>query len=268
MKNLLSLFIITLLFTNVNAQVGVGTKTPANSSILDISSTNNGVLLPRVKLVSSVESLPLPATIPEGTMVFNTTKSGVGDQIVIPGIYIWKDGKWYFPAELAELDEEKNVAVKFNNNPLSVTNFNPNQVSTPKQIDIFNTVEFNDDNAIFEKIDNFQLRIKKNGLYLVSLNLALKQTPPKEDSRLSNYIYMNLNGNLASSKIITLVPQYNPTDVNVNGRFAFGSNSYINAKSGDVLTLMSQRYKDGTNYDGILNYDPLTNSSITLIKIK
>ncbi|REC59220.1 hypothetical protein DRF65_27210 [Chryseobacterium pennae] len=265
MKINFSIVLISVFTTSTFGQVGIGTTTPASSSVLDIVSTNKGVLIPRVALISLDSKLPLSGSIPDGLLVFNTEKAGTGINTVIPGVYVWINNKWNFPGEVGRTQSK---AVQYTNDASSLTNFNPSFVSTPLNIDIFGTEVFNDDNAIFEKINANQLRIKKAGLYLVSLNLALKQNPAIKNSRLSDYIYFNLDNTLASSKIVTLVPQYDPTKVNIEGRFTFGSNSYINAKDGQILTLNSQRYKDGVNYNGIVNYDDVSLSSVTIIKLQ
>lgn len=48
-KNLLTT-ILSFVALSTNAQVGIGTNLPNPSSILDIKSTNQGVLLPRIEL--------------------------------------------------------------------------------------------------------------------------------------------------------------------------------------------------------------------------
>lgn len=266
MKRIMLSFIMNCFFAiHIFSQVGIGTTEPASSSILDITSTDKGVLIPRVKLVGADDKSPLTGNIPDGTLVFNTDKSGVGDNSVIPGVYVWKNNRWVFPGALGVTQSK---AIKFTNSTSSSTNLNPSSVATPVDIDIFNTEVFNDDPSVFEKINGYQLIIKEAGLYLVSVNLALKQSPAVGNSRLSNYIYLNLDGSLASSKIITLVPQYNPNDIDIDGRFAFGSNSYMNVEAGQILTLHSQRYKDGDNYNGTLKFDETSLSSVTLIKIQ
>lgn len=62
--------------------VGIGTAAPAG--VLDITSTNNGLLIPRVALTGTASALPL--TFPANSeMVFNTAT--VSD--VTPGYYYW-----------------------------------------------------------------------------------------------------------------------------------------------------------------------------------
>ncbi len=67
----------TLLSAALFAQVGINTNSPDPSSILDIKSTNKGVLIPRVTLkgTNDVSTISSPVL---GLMVFNTTASDNG----------------------------------------------------------------------------------------------------------------------------------------------------------------------------------------------
>ena len=77
----------------VFAQVGIGTTTPDPNSILDISSTNKGVLLPRIALTSAGSSAPLASNV-SGMMIYNTT-TGSG---LMPGVYFNDGGAWLKPS--------------------------------------------------------------------------------------------------------------------------------------------------------------------------
>jgi len=68
------------------AQVGIGTTNPNTSSILDISSTNSGLLIPRIPLVSTtdVTTIPTPAV---SLLVYN---SGFAPN----GYYYWNGTIW------------------------------------------------------------------------------------------------------------------------------------------------------------------------------
>lgn len=265
MKNIIKIIVLLLGYTISFGQVGIGTVNPISSSVLDITSPNKGVLIPRVALSAADSKSPLSGNIPNGTMVFNTVKAGTGAAAVIPGIYVWLDSEWVFPASIGTKAVVK--AAKFNNLSSSITNFNPFSVASPINIDMFGSTVFNDDPLIFEKLNNYQIRINEPGLYLVNANLALRQNPAVEESELHDYIHFNLDGVLASSNISTVVPQYNPSDININGRFAFGSISYIYANAGQILSLQSTRGRDGSNYNGTVNFDPVSLSSVTIIKL-
>jgi hypothetical protein len=61
------LFLIT--FGNTNAQVGIGNTDPASSSILDVTSDNRGLLIPRMTTLER-NAIGVPAS---GLLVYNTT---------------------------------------------------------------------------------------------------------------------------------------------------------------------------------------------------
>lgn len=86
------LFIITTLLigTNMTAQVGVGTTTPAGA--LDITSTNDGLLIPRIVLTAT--NVATVTTPTESELVYNTATSAVGPNQVTPGFYYWNGTLW------------------------------------------------------------------------------------------------------------------------------------------------------------------------------
>ncbi|MGB5006038.1 MAG: tail fiber domain-containing protein [Ferruginibacter sp.] len=64
-----------------------------SSSILDVSSTTKGMLIPRVGLIAKNDPTPLsaPAT---SLIVYNTVNSGTGVNTVSPGYYYWDGLQW------------------------------------------------------------------------------------------------------------------------------------------------------------------------------
>ncbi|HIB37077.1 PA14 domain-containing protein [Mesonia sp.] len=93
-------YIITLIlsFTNlINAQVGINTENP--EAALDITSSNSGILIPRVALTSKIEAAPVrnPNTqdnnLANGTLVYNTATT-TGTNAVQPSFYYWQDTQW------------------------------------------------------------------------------------------------------------------------------------------------------------------------------
>ncbi len=71
----IALFILLIGFSNLQAQIGIGTDTPDASSILDISPTGNdrGILIPRIT-ESQKNSISSPAN---GLLVFQTDSTAV-----------------------------------------------------------------------------------------------------------------------------------------------------------------------------------------------
>lgn len=95
------LLFTTLICTAINfyshAQVGVGTTTP--NGALDVSSTTNGFVPPRVAL--SATNVAAPISNPNGggnpvagTIVWNTATAGVMPNNVAPGLYYWDGTRW------------------------------------------------------------------------------------------------------------------------------------------------------------------------------
>ena len=97
------------LFGTVNAQIGIGTSSPDGSSILDMSSTTKGFLMPRM---TSIEQLALvnPAI---GLTVFNTTSGQIETNVgTILGGVLW-----------AGPNIGKSAAVGTNTTAFATTNF-------------------------------------------------------------------------------------------------------------------------------------------------
>lgn len=87
-KCFLPAFLIFFSYT-ICAQVGIGTTNPNTSSMLDIESTDKGILVPRVALIST--GIAAPVTAPTTSLlVYNTAT--VSD--VTPGYYYWSGSAW------------------------------------------------------------------------------------------------------------------------------------------------------------------------------
>lgn len=78
------------------SQVGIGTSAPQGA--LDINSSNNGVVFPRVALTSKNVDLPVVnpngGSLVIGTIVWNTATSGSSPNNVVPGYYYWNGTQW------------------------------------------------------------------------------------------------------------------------------------------------------------------------------
>lgn len=89
-----SIFFLTLFgFFTLNAQVGIGTTTPAASAQLDITSSSKGFLPPRVALTSinDVSTITSPAN---GLTIYNTATAGTTPNDVTPGYYYYNGTNW------------------------------------------------------------------------------------------------------------------------------------------------------------------------------
>ncbi len=68
MKKIFLLFLVSLITTNLTAQIGIGTTTPDNSAALDVTSTTKGLLIPRMTMGNRL-AIASPA---EGLLVYQT----------------------------------------------------------------------------------------------------------------------------------------------------------------------------------------------------
>ncbi|MBD8081705.1 hypothetical protein [Chryseobacterium caseinilyticum] len=82
-----ALFLIS--FNTVYGQVGIGTTTPDQSSILHLNSTNKGLLLTSIALTSSTDNTTIPSPA-AGLLIWNNGTGGFSPA----GLYYWDNAKW------------------------------------------------------------------------------------------------------------------------------------------------------------------------------
>ncbi|RXM42356.1 hypothetical protein BOW55_20640, partial [Flavobacterium sp. YO12] len=102
-----------LLFSTVSySQVGIGTLTPEQSSQLDVTATNKGMLIPRIKLVQTTLQTPVIGTAAVSLLVYNTQT--IND--VMPGFYYWNGVKWVRIVNKDEIDNFNETITTLLNN--------------------------------------------------------------------------------------------------------------------------------------------------------
>lgn len=65
---------------------------PENSAILDVSSPDKGVLVPRVALTSATDAVTI-ASPAVSLLIYNTATAGVNPNMVSPGYYYWDENQ-------------------------------------------------------------------------------------------------------------------------------------------------------------------------------
>lgn len=92
MKKIIFIYVLCTSFFSFS-QVGVGTNSPDGSAILDLTSSNKGLLLPRISLTSNLDvtTISSPAI---GLLVYNTATSGSNTSLVLPGFYSFNGISW------------------------------------------------------------------------------------------------------------------------------------------------------------------------------
>ena len=92
-KDIINLSLLLFGLFTVQAQVGIGTITPNSNSILEISSADRGLLMPRVALTATNLAAPMTDHV-QGMTVYNTFTSATGANQVVPGFYINDGNGW------------------------------------------------------------------------------------------------------------------------------------------------------------------------------
>jgi hypothetical protein len=118
------LLLILFVSTQVNSQVGIGTKTPHSSAMLELSSSSKGFLSSRIALTgkTDVATIASPAI---GLLIYNTATAGTSPNNVSPGYYYYDGTAWvglienspfYLNNSTADAGNNKNTSVYRNGN--------------------------------------------------------------------------------------------------------------------------------------------------------
>ncbi len=87
------LFAFAFSFQFLRAQIGIGTLSPHASSMLDISASDKGLLVPRVSLTGTNDNTTIAGSA-TSLLVYNTNTSTPGPNQVTPGYYYWDGSVW------------------------------------------------------------------------------------------------------------------------------------------------------------------------------
>ena len=91
----LLLLVCTIQLSTLAQNIGINATgaLPNPSAILDVSSSNKGILIPRVALTASNVAAPLTAPV-ASLLIYNTATAGTVHDNVIPGYYYWTGAQW------------------------------------------------------------------------------------------------------------------------------------------------------------------------------
>lgn len=105
------------------SQVGINTTAP--KAALDVDSTNNGILIPRVQLSSNLDIItvvnPNAGALETSTMVYNIDVAGIAPNNVVAGFYYWNNtsARWIPVAGNSGWKLDGNAAINTPSNPVT-----------------------------------------------------------------------------------------------------------------------------------------------------
>jgi len=143
MKRSLGVLFITAFITlQVEAQTGIGTTTPNASAKLEVASTTQGFLPPRVALTATNVFSPIVGTssAATGLLVYNTASAGTAPNNVVPGYYYWNGTIWVQISNGLIIDNSKTagftLAAADNNKVFLITSASAITVTVPSTLPI------------------------------------------------------------------------------------------------------------------------------------
>lgn len=149
------------------------------SAMLDVASTEKGVLIPRVSLTSTLDisTIVSPAT---SLLVYNTATVGIPPSNVSPGYYYWTGSNWNLLGSITTFAEF--YALMPGDNTATIAAGSP--------------VEFPQNglsNGIITRIDPSQFNIPAVGIYLVHWHVSIVE---------AGQLMLQLNGTDIASSVV------------------------------------------------------------------
>ncbi|MBA4155293.1 tail fiber domain-containing protein [Flavobacterium sp.] len=249
---------LLICFTNAFGQVGIGTTTPDVTSILDVSSTDSGILVPRISLIdinnTTLNGINTAAT---GLLIWNTNAAILGGNGV--GFYFFNGTVWipvketiYPDADWHEIGTTASPdAITDNIFSLGNVAIGKNTIGTDTKVDIDN----NDKTSSLTLLNSFDELSTTSNKY--GINNTINST--EYQTGLQNNLMGNGNfktgvDNLFSGSMNNLGVGLS-TDFTVTGSGnQFGVyNNFRSTSSSGAIWGMRNWFQSGASYSGILN---------------
>jgi hypothetical protein len=207
------------------AQVGIGTNTPHSSALLDVVSTNKGVLLPKVNLLGKNDVTTIPNPV-NGLLVFNQAANGTDSNAVAANtIYFWQNSLWQKFTTYSEI-----IALKQTNQ--FVLRSSAIQAFTNNQVNNLNTNESNEvvvlwgqDEISIDNPTDIQLlnnnrtfRINTEGEYRILSNFSFNpaKSTTTDNSNFTSVTFVFMKSTDAGNTWNAIAGTTSPYDVGVS----------------------------------------------------
>jgi hypothetical protein len=217
---------------NTYAQIGIGTTLPHITSELEVSSTNKGILIPRIELTGDKDKTTIKGSdYPESLIVYHT-----GIPTLEAGFYFWSKNKWN--ALVSNSTLYKYIKEEASADTVTITHDNGDYIFTWKDKDsgVEMTMKLSDVIKKFETLTELKGAYEENEAVLVytpergDVN-KVKLTELLKNSSVFNDYIKTLIPEVAKETITTLTPQYtDATNTKTTGIY-----TYINEAKASVI---------------------------------
>ena len=229
MKKILTLlFLLPLLSI---AQVGVNTTTP--KAALDVESTNNGLLIPRVQLTSILDNTtivnPNLGPLETSTLVYNIAAAGTAPDNVVAGFYYWNNttSRWIPIAASTGWQLDGNATITTPANPVT---YGTSLIGATENF--IGTTDANDFTIGTNNIERMRV---KNTTGFLGIGTANPSTPLEVASNGTNEFRLSSRGAFGASRFSMisdkeLATEWRPTYIESadNGSFTGRMDFYTN----------------------------------------
>jgi hypothetical protein len=219
MKQSFTLILLCLISIQLtNAQVGIGTTTPDDSSILDIDSSNQGLLLPRLTTAQR-DAIVNPAN---GLIIYNTDSDELQFNSNTKAAPIWLAF-----TTTGTSTSTPGQSFKYSNTD-TTTDVNQNSAIN---LPVFGTQNWNDNTSLYAvNSSNNTVTIGETGRYRIMANASIVCTA---SSRRAPEMYVTINGTQASAYASTGYMRRNSG----HNESSLHINEVLQLSAGDVISI-------------------------------
>lgn len=230
---------------NVKAQVGVGTTTPDESSILDIVSTDKGLLVPRLTNAQR-DAIVNPA---KGLLIFNSDAEEFQFNSNSPATPIWVA----FSLTTTSASSP-GQSVKYSNTDTTTNVNSTSGINLP----IISSINWNDNPGLYNvDTGNHAITISETGRYRIVVNTSIIRASGA--ARTAPEIRLSVNGSKVGAYASTAYARnnsgHNETSLHIN--------EVIEVSAGDVISVHVIRSAS----NGVVNLRSAGSSNIYIEKI-